>query len=178
MTLKTIEFPSGVKVICPFIWINPCMYTQILNAWTMNEPYAVYYCNNLLNFALYYITNMTQTVLDTLDWCLKLNTALLCAKWELQLHWALYNKLKSILKEYFIFRCIPQLFHEISITHSKWSGVFKFKKQSDAEFFSTQLWRCVPRLVSKYKAKPPLEFIAPFSQISGFCRAKISFNTQ
>jgi hypothetical protein len=52
----------------------------------MNEPYAVYYCNNLLNFALYYITNMTQTVLDTLDWCLKLNTALLCAKWELQLH--------------------------------------------------------------------------------------------
>ena len=68
----------------------------------MNELYAVYYCNNLLNFALYYITNMTQTVLETLDIdrCTKLNTALLGAKWELQLHLALYNKLILILKEY------------------------------------------------------------------------------
>ena len=138
----------------------------------MNEPYAVYYCNNLLNFALYYITNMTQTVLETLDRCTKLNTALLCAKWELQLHLALYNKLISILKEYFYFGIFPMFsrdFHNIF----KMIGVFfKFKKQSDTEFFSTQLWRCVPRLVSKYKAKPPLEFIAPFSQISGFVGRK------
>ena len=90
----------------------------------MNEPYAVYYCNNLLNFALYYITNMTQTVLETLDRCTKLNTALLCAKWELQLHLALYNKLISILKEYFYFGIFPTFSRDIHNTF-KMIGFFQ-----------------------------------------------------
>jgi hypothetical protein len=139
----------------------------------MNEPYAVYYCNNLLDFALYYITNMTQTILETLDIdrCTKTKYRTTMCKVGVA------TAFSAVLSWYQFWRSIfisvySQRFHQISITHSKWPGFFKFKKQSDTEFFSTQLWRCVPRLVSKYKAKPPLEFIAPFSQISGFAGRK------
>ena len=100
--------------------------TLILNAHTMIDPYAVYYCNNLLNFALYYITNITLTVLETLDidrYKTKI-TALLCAKWELQLHLALYNKLISILKEYFYFGIFPTFSRDFHNTF-KIIGVFR-----------------------------------------------------
>ena len=129
----------------------------------MNEPYAVYYCNNLLNFALYYITNMTQTVLETLDRCTKLNTALLCAKWELQLHLALYNKLISILKEYFYFGIFPMFsrdFHNIF----KMIGVFfKHSIPFATSILGTQIF-ALARIYDANGASPmvtPIGYTAP-----------------
>ena len=92
----------------------------------MNEPYAVYYCNNLLNFALYYITNMTQTIFETLDIdrCTKTKYRTTMCKVGVATAFSAVNKLISILKEYFYFGVFPTFSPDFYNTF-KMTGVFQ-----------------------------------------------------